>query len=270
MLNALKLILKENWQWRRQVANLAVMDVRKTCRGAVLGWVWLFVKPITYIAVFWFALELGLRAGSTIDGDYPYIVWLAAGLIPWFFMQDMINVGSNVFRRYPFLVNRIHFPLSAISTFYALSQFLVFLLLIAGLMLLCVALDVKFTLYTLQLIPVFLLLLLFWVAFSILCSPLSAISKDFCNLLKALSAPMFWISGIIFDISNIPYAWLSTIMSFNPVAFFAEATRAALCEGYWLWERPELLLPFLAVLVVTMVAAVWCYGKLRKDVADVL
>lgn len=269
MLDALKLIFQENWQWRHQIANLALMDIRKTCRGAVLGWIWLFVKPLTYIAVFWFALELGLRAGGG-NTEYPYIVWLSAGLIPWFFMQDMLNTGSNVYKRYPFLVNRIAFPLSAISTFYALSQFIIFLMLIAILLVVCLVAGVKLSIYTLQLIPVFILMLAFWTCFSIMCSPLSAISKDFSNLLKAFSTPLFWISGIIFDVSNLPFEWLNTLLSFNPVTFFANATRASLCENYWLWERPEILVPFLMVFLITFLLALRCYDKLRKDVADVL
>ena len=267
-MKTLKLILGENWLWRRQIANLALMDIKKTCRGAVLGWVWLFVKPITYIAVFWFALELGLRAGG--NTEYPYIVWLSAGLIPWFFMQEMINTGSNVYKRYPFLVNRIAFPLSAISTFFTLSQFIIFLMLVVLLVVLCYVVGAPLTVYALQLIPVFVLMLVFWNLFSIMCSPLSAISKDFYNLLKALSTPLFWLSGIIFYVSNLSSGALHLVLAFNPVTFFAEAVRASVCENYWLWERPDVLLPFLAVLAVTFVLAVRCYGKLRKDVADVL
>ena len=268
VLETLKLIFQENWLWRRQVANLALMDIKKTCRGAVLGWAWLFVKPLMYIAVFWFALELGLRAGG--GTEYPYIVWLAAGLIPWFFMQEMINTGSNVYRRYPFLVNRIAFPLSAISSFYALSQFIIFLMLMVILFVLCAAVGAWPGVHALQLIPVCLVMLAFWICFSILCSPLSAISKDFYNLLKALSTPLFWLSGIIFDVSALPIPLFHTILSFNPVTFFAEAVRASVCENYWLWERPDVLLPFLAVFVVTAIGAVACYKKLRRDVADVL
>ena len=202
MLATLREILKENWEWRRQIVNLAVLDLHKTVRGAVLGWAWLFIKPLTYIAVFWFALDLGLRASGSIDGDYPYILWLSAGLIPWFFMQNMLNTGANVYRRYPFLVNRIHFPLSAISNFYALSQFIVFLVLMVGLLVVCFLTGVRITAYALQLPFIWLGMFLFWVCFSVMVSPLSALSKDFNNLLKAFSTPLFWISGIIYNVGN--------------------------------------------------------------------
>lgn len=269
MLSTLGEIFKENWQWRKQIFKLAKIDMRKTCRGAVLGWVWLFAKPLTYIAVFWFALSLGLRAGSEMT-EYPYILWLVAGLVPWFFMQNMINTGANVYKRYPFLVNRIYFPLSAISTFYALAEFFVYAMLMALVLCACFVGGIELTAYALQLAPIALLMLVFWICFSVMVSPLSAISKDFNNLLKALATPIFWVSGIIFDVFSLPLPWLSRVLAFNPVTFFATASRAALCDKYWIWERPELFAPFLIVFLATVLAMLWSYKKLRKDVADVL
>lgn len=269
MLETLRLMLSENWEWRRQIGNLALMDIRKTVRGAALGWVWLFVKPLMYIGVFWFALELGLRAGDSV-GDCPYILWLVAGLVPWFFMQNMLGAGANVYKRYPFLVNRIRFPLSTISTFYVLSQFLINLILMAAVFLVCVLTHTNVSVYMLQLPVVYALMLLFWTLFSILFSPLCALSKDFNNLLKALSTPIFWVSGIIFNVSTLDIPVVQTVLAFNPVTFFATASRASLCDQYWIWERPELLIPFVVVFVITLVLAVLCYHRLRKDVADVL
>lgn len=270
MLETLREILSENWQWRQQIAKLAVIDVRKTCRGAVLGWVWLFVKPLTYIGVFWFALDMGLRASQGTGGSYPYILWLTAGLVPWFFIQDMIGAGANVYQRYPFLVNRIRFPLSAISSFHSLAQFFIYLALMALVLVACLVGGVRLTVYALQLIPVALLMLLFFICYSIMVSPLSALSKDFCNLLKALSTPLFWLSGIIYNTASLPFAWLQAILAFNPITFFVTAHRAALCEQYWIWDRPDMLIPFIIVFVATVFCAVLCYKNLRKDVADVL
>lgn len=269
VLGTLGEIVKENWQWRKQIFNLAKIDVRKTCRGAVLGWVWLFVKPLTYIAVFWFALDMGLRAGAGMT-SCPYILWLVAGLIPWFFMQDMINTGANVYKRYPFLVNRIHFPLSAISTFYALAEFFIYLMLMTLVVVVCLVSGTELTIYALQLIPLSALMLVFWICFSVMVSPLSAISKDFNNLLKAFATPIFWVSGIIFDVSGLPIPWLSQVLAFNPVTFFAMSSRAALCDQYWIWEKPEMLAPFALVFLATILVMLWSYRKLRKDVADVL
>ena len=271
MLETLKEIIQENWQWRRQIFNLSKIDVQKNCRGSVLGWAWLFIKPLMYIGVFWFALSMGLRAGSSTGGEYPYILWLCAGLVPWLtFMQAMINGGANVYRRYPFLVTRIRFPLSAISTFYALAQFLIFLAFMALLLAVVLIARVPLSVHAIQIIPIALLMLVFFTCFSIMVSPLSAMSKDFNNLLKALSTPLFWASGIIYNVASLPFDWLQTVLAFNPITFFVTAFRAALCDKYWIWERPELLVPFLIVAVLTVLIALRNYKNLRRDVADVL
>lgn len=262
-------IVSEVWRWRSQVWHLAKMDLVKTCRGAVLGWIWLFVKPVIYISVFWFALAFGLKAGAG-SGDCPYIVWLACGLIPWFFMQDMVNTGSNVYKRYSYLVNKIRFPLPAISAFYVLSKFLVYAASFAVLLLGCFLFGVHVGLEIVQIPVLALFMYVFFAAWSMAVSPFSAVSKDFANLIKTLSMPLFWVSGIIYDVSQLGIGWIQTALAFNPVTFFVEAHRSALVSGQWLWERPDLLAPFALVFVLTLAAAVLCQRRARQEVTDVL
>ena len=49
-------ILKEQWEWRKQILSLGLFDLKKISAGAVLGPLWFFAKPAVYILVFWFAL----------------------------------------------------------------------------------------------------------------------------------------------------------------------------------------------------------------------
>lgn len=269
MFREMKKICSDIWNWRYQIFSLAWFDLKKTCRGAVFGWLWLVIRPIVYVGVFWFALEIGLRAGSTV-GDYPFMLWLAAGVIPWFFMSDMFVVGSNLFARYPYLVNRLKFPLPAISCFYGLSIFIIQLLLVSAFLLLCSISGFSFDVHLLQLPFVMLLMYIFFVLWSILASPISAISKDFAQLIKALNTPLFWISGAIFNVASIGVSWLQTLLYLNPVSFFITAFRACICDKFWIWEKPELLIPFLLVFLVTFVFAILSSRRLGGEVADVL
>lgn len=213
MFATLKQVVGENWHWRRQVWNLAKIDLVKTYRGAALGKIWLFAKPAVYILVFWVALKFGLRSSSDVNGK-PFLLWLAAGVFPWFFMSDMITTGSDVYRRYPYLVNRIKFPLSLISTFYTLSLLIIFACMMAFTTVVALLTGVHLGRYMLQLPLVMVFMFLFWVAWSMALSPLSAISRDFSNLLKTLGTPFFWLSGILFDISGWPRT-ARLVASFN-------------------------------------------------------
>jgi teichoic acid transport system permease protein len=262
-------VIRENWEMRGQIWHLAAIDIQKSVRGAVLGWFWLFVRPIIYIAVFWFALEMGLRGSDTI-GDYPYFLWLSVGLIPWFFLSKILTGGASVYNSYSYLVNRVQFPLSVISSFYTLSNLIIFMVTFVVMLIVSVICRVPVTLYWLQLPFLILIMFVFSILWSMLASPLSALSKDFRELVKALGMPAFWLSGVIFNVGNIDLPGVFTMLHLNPVAFFTTSFRAALCDQYWIWEKPEVLLPFTGVFLIFFLLAMRNYSRLRKVVPDVV
>ncbi len=265
-------ILKDNWEWRKQIARLALFELVKKSRGAVLSWSWFFIKPAMYIFCFWFALDIGWRVGSGAAdaGAPPYILWLCAGLIPWFFMQDMLGAGIDVMHRYPYLVNKIKFPLSGISTIYTGATMLVQLMLMVALFIIYAACGMQFDVYLLQVPILLLLMFVFWDIVSIMFSQLSAISKDVKNLMNAMSTPFFWLSGVIFDVKSVPVDWIQTILYFNPITFFVTSFRGAFYDKVWFWEDPTLCAGFALVFVVTLVLALFVYKKFNEEVADVL
>jgi len=252
-----------------RIFYLAFAEIAKTCRGAVLGWAWLFIKPLVYILVLWFALAMGLRAGSA-DSSCPYIVWLSTGLIAWFFMSDMLSGGSNVYKRYSYLVNRIKFPMLGINAFFTLSKLIIYVASMIILLVICVFARVPLSIHLIQLPFIALVMYVFWFLWSVITAPLCSLSKDFFNLIKTLVTPLFWISGIIYDVSFVPIPAIQSILSFNPVTFFAQATRAAVCNGTWIWEDPFALGAFGIVFVLTALVAVYAHKRFRTVVADAL
>lgn len=271
MFSAFMTILKENWQWRRQIGRLAIFELVKKSRGAVLSWTWFFVKPAMYVFCFWFALDVGLRVGSGSEaGAPPYILWLCAGIIPWFFMQEMLGAGVDVMHRYPYLVNKIKFPLSGISSIFTSATMIVQIMLMAALLAIYFACGMTIDIYLLQ-IPILLaLMFVFWNLVSILFSHLSAISKDVANLMHAMATPFFWLSGVIFNVKSVPVDWIQGILNFNPITFFVTSFRGAFYDKVWFWNDPMLLGGFAIVFVVTLVLAVVVYKRLNEEVADVL
>lgn len=272
MFKTLADICRDNWHWRSQVGSLALFDLKKRARGAVLGWFWIIAKPLMYIFVFWFALAIGLRAGSS-GGDYPYIIWLMSGLVPWFFMQDMIGPGWDILHKYAYLVNKVKFPQSCISTMYALSSLLPCLVLFVILMAVYFFQGMPLDIHLIQIPLIIVMMFFFFAAASVLFSQLSAMSKDFAQLLKILRQPLFWLSGVIFDmgvISGGPFGWISTAMLFNPVTFFTTACRCATCDHVWFWENVPLTVSFIAVFVFTVVVMALVYRRTHAEVADVL
>src|SRR5699024_8572209 len=145
---------------------LAISDLKKTYRGAALGWAWAIIKPAVTIFVYWFTFEIGLRAGKAVNG-YPFFLWLLAGVIPWFYMSNMITSGTDSIRRYSYLVTKMKFPISTIPTFVSISKFIVHILLVSIMIIIFVLMGRMPTIYIAQLPFYMLLNLIFFTVFSL-------------------------------------------------------------------------------------------------------
>ena len=269
-MSTLGTIFKDNWKWRSQIVQLAVFDLKKQSRGAVLGWAWFFIKPTVYVFCFWFAIDIGLRASHADPNGAPFVLWLTAGIIPWFFMRDMLNGGIDVYHRYSYLVTKVKFPLCGITSVFELSTLLLQLMYQVVLIAIYFLCGQPFDLCILQVPVILALMYVFWYFFSILMSPVCAFSRDVRNMMSSLSTPFFWLSGVIFQIHNIDIEWVQTALYFNPITFFVTAFRDAVYYRTWVWDDPMLLIGFAIVFVITAVLGLIVYRRTNKEVSDVL
>jgi len=264
-----KEILKDHSTYKQQIFKLAKADLVKTYRGSALGWSWAIIKPAVTIFVYWFAFTIGLRAGKDVNG-YPFFLWLISGLIPWFFMNDMLTKGTDSIRKYSYLVTKMKFPISTIPTFVGVSKLMIHLLLLVATLIIFIFMGYVPDIYILQL-PIYIMLnFIFFTIFSLLSSLLSSMSKDFSNLIKSFITAIFWLSGILWNINGINIGWLKNILILNPVTFIVEGYRNCLINKIWFWEEPNNLFYFVIILIILLALSLWTYKKLRKEIPDVL
>lgn len=272
-MKTLSTILKDNWEWRAQIFQLALFELKKRAQGAALGWIWLFAKPLVYIVVFWLVLAIGLRAERSVSGDNPYFIWLMSGVIPWFYMSSMIGGGSDVLHHYRYLVNKVKFPISGISTLYSISSLIENLMLVVILMVIYSLYGMAWDVYLIQIPIAIVLMFVFWTMVSVMLSQLSGISKDFCQLIRAFQQPLFWLSGILYEFTRFVaagYGWISNVMLFNPITFFVTIFRDATYYKVWFWSDPAFVGAFAVVFLLTLVVMCFVYAHFNEEVADVL
>ena len=265
----LKKIINEHIKYKQQILKLAKADLLKTYRGAALGWSWAIIKPTVTIFVYWFAFEIGLRSGKPVNG-YPFFLWLIAGLIPWFYMSDMLTAGTEAIRKHSFLVTKMKFPVSTIPTFVSLSKLSVEIMLVVVMLLIFCLFGFFPDMYWLQLIFFIFLSFIFWTIWTLFASLLAAISKDFGNLVKSFVSAVFWLSGIVWDPETVKIIWLKKVLKLNPVTYIAQGFRNSLINKIWFWQQPKRLLYFIIVCIIMLALALWAYRKVRKEIPDVL
>lgn len=268
-MNTIKTIISDHITWRYQIFKLAKSDIIKKYSGAAFGWAWALIKPLILIGVYWFAIAIGLRGGGGLGG-FPFILWFIAGLVPWFYMSDMLTGGAASIRKYKYLVTKMKFPVSTIPSFVGLSNLLIHLILMTLVTVVFAVSGFFPGIYFLQL-PIYALLMLwFFVVWGLFSALLSAMSRDFLNLIKSITTAVFWLSGILWDVNMIDVPWLKTILMFNPVTFFVTGYRNVFVYKIWIWEEYMNLLYFGIVFILLTLAALWAYRKLIKVIPDVL
>ena len=269
MIETIRIIYEEHISYKDQIVRLAKSDLIKTYRGAALGWAWAVVKPLITLFVFWFAFTVGLRHGKPVEG-YPFFLWLVACFLPWFYMQELITGGASCIRKYKHLVTKMKFPISIIPTYYNLSHLYVHLALLMITIILFMCFGHMPDIYLLQ-IPLYMMMMfVFFTAWALFAGMLSAISKDFQNLVNAMSSAIFWLSGIIYNVDEIKWPWVRLLLKFNPVTVIATGYRYTFIYKKWFWMDKESLVCFGITLTAIILGALWAYRNLRKEIPDVL
>lgn len=262
-------IIKDHVTYKQQIFKLAKADLVKTYRGAALGWAWAIIKPAVTIFVYWFSFEIGLRAGKDVNG-FPFFLWLISGVIPWFYMSDMLTAGTDTIRKYSYLVTKMKFPVSTIPTFVSISKFIVHLILMVIMIVIFICMGYPPTVYILQLPIYMILMFIFFTIWSLFSSLLSSMSKDFGNLVKSMVTAVFWLSGILWNPDTIKIGWVKKILMINPVTFLSNGFRNCFINQVWIFEQPKRLLYFVIVTILLLLLTIWAYKKLRKEIPDVL
>lgn len=269
-IDAITINVKEHLENMPQIFKLSIADLKKTYTGAALGWAWAVIKPIVTIFVYWFAIAIGLRQNADIEG-VPYILWLICGIVPWFFMSEAILGGTDCIRRYSYLVTKMKYPVTTIPTFNNLSKLVVHIIICVVVVLIFWIAGYPPSVYLLQLPLYMLMMFMFMNAWSLFAGLVSAMSKDFANLVKSLNIAVFWLSGILWNIENVKDSELIySILMLNPVTFLCYGYRNCFIYETWFFEQPKRCLYFLFWYALMAFMSMWAYKKLRKEIPDVL
>ena len=147
---------KETWlpgeiyKNRKLVFSLAKNDFKTKYAGSYFGTVWAFVQPIVTICVYWFVFGLALRNGS--DKGVPFVLWLIAGLVPWFFIQEGLTGGTNALLEYNYLVKKVVFNIRILPVVKVFSAVFVHCFFVVIVLVIYTCMGYPPSLYALQLV----------------------------------------------------------------------------------------------------------------------
>jgi len=207
-------------------------ELRQKYKGSALGVLWYLVNPIVLMGAYALVFSVLLKVADV--PDYP--LFLLLGLIVWVFFSQAVLAAAPSLVTNAALVRKVRFPREAIPASVATVQLVTFLVMLA--LVTPVALAVRGTLEpALALLPLIVALLFCLVlGLSLATSVLHAHFRDVEPVLSAALLPWFFVTPIFLPVDDMPgvsdHRLIGDLLEWgNPIAPFVSGVRDVLFTG---------------------------------------
>ena len=252
---------------RRLIVSMAGREIRAQYVGSSLGIVWTLIHPVVMITVFWFVFSVGFKARPM--NDVPFVVWLTAGLAPWYIFSEIISGSTTIIVAHAHLVKKTIFFPQILPIVKILSGLLTHAVFLAVLLALLFFQQMHFSLYYFQALYYLFCLLMLSLGISWTLSALNVFIRDIAQLVAVVLQVGFWMTPIFWDISmmNANIQWY---LKLNPVYYIIQGYRESFISFIPCWSHPYYTLYFWLVTTVVLAGGALIFRKLKPQFPDVL
>jgi len=229
MWHSVKTIVQENYENRYRLFRLALYELKAMNSGTTLGFFWNFLNPALQILVYWFVFSVGLNSTAP-RGNYPYIIWMIMGIIPWFYISNALMSSTTSIYNYSSVIKRMYLPLSIVPVKTVLSAFFSH----------CGAMAVVFTIFLLSgyklkwgclwIFYYALCSIALLIGYSLLASAITVLFKDFQKIMTSVVKLLFYISPVVWVQENLPEN-IQFILKLNPLSYIINGYRDSILYG---------------------------------------
>ena len=259
----------ELYRNRRLVFSLAKNDFKTKYAGSYFGTVWAFVQPVVTICVYWFVFGLALRNGA--DRGVPFVLWLVAGLVPWFFIQEGLTGGTSALLEYNYLVKKVVFNIRILPVVKVFSAVFVHFFFVVIILVIYTCMGYPPSLYALQLIYYSFCTFMLILGLTYLTSSVVVFFRDLMQMINIALQVGVWATPIMWSFSDLGLTGtVTTILKLNPVFYIVQGYRDSLIDKVGFWEHPVLTLYFWVFTLVVFFLGTKLFKKLQVHFADVL
>ncbi len=271
-LTVLPMELFEN---RRLIWKLAKNDFKKRYAGSYLGIIWALIQPIVTVAMYWFVFEnfMGAKAQLLSSGvDIPYVLFLAAGLCPWFYFSEALTNGTSALLEYNYLVKKVVFKISILPIIKIIAATFIHLFFILVVLVVAALYGSYPTIYTIQLLYYSFCTFMLVLGMSYTTCAIVVFFRDLSQIIAIVLQLGMWATPILWNISALddkPPVW-NTIVKLNPLVYIVNGYRSAIYEKEWFFSDFYSTMYFWIFTVVVFGIGALIFKRLKMHFADVL
>ena len=254
--------------------KLAYNDFKKKFAGSYLGTIWAFVQPVVTVFVYWFVFEKsfhasGINARAGIEA--PFVLWLTAGMVPWFFFSEAINNGNSAMIEYSYLVKKVVFKIEILPVVRVIAAVYTHIFFTAFMILMYILYGWNINWYVLQLLYYSFAVLVLTIALSYFFSAISVFFRDMIQLVNILLQLGIWATPIMWNIDTLDAnSTIVKILRLNPMFYIVQGYRDSMITSTGFWKHPGQTAYFWVFTLVAFLIGKYMFNKLRPHFADVL
>jgi ABC-2 type transport system permease protein len=216
-------MIREVWDYRELLRNLVKKELKVKYKDSALGFLWTFVRPLLYLAVYAIAIGVFLGAGRTIP---DFGVYLFTGLLAWTLFTDIVGGATGSIVANAGLVKKVYFP-RELFVFSIVGAALVNVVFQAAVLVFAyVVTDSWPALTDIYLVPLAaIVLVLFATALGLILGAVNVYLRDVTYLVEVGLLLWFWMTPIVYDwtkvhtqlVVNHDLTWLFHLYMANPM-----------------------------------------------------
>lgn len=248
--------------------DLAKNDFQARFAGSYFGIFWAFVQPVILLLLYWFVFQVGLRAGKV--SDYPFVLFLMSGMIPWFYFSESWGGATNSLLEYSYLVKKVVFEVGMLPVLKIFSALFVHLFFVVFILIICSLYGYTPNIYTIQLIYYIICEIFLVTGLSYITSACTAFFRDMSQIINIALTIGVWVTPIMWNpVTTLPVFWLK-VFKINPVYYIVDGFRDSLLAKVWFWEKPAWTIYFWIISICVYIFGVGMFNRLKIHFSDVL
>ena len=264
----------ELYQNRRLIWRLAKNDFKRRYAGSYMGAVWAMIQPVVTVAMYYIVFQVIMPQKATLVGEgieVPYLVFLTAGLVPWFYFSEAIVNGMMALLEYEYLVKKVVFNIRILPVVKVFSAVFVHCFFVVIVLVIYTCMGYPPSLYALQLVYYSFCIFMLILAITYMTSAAVVFFRDLSQIINIMLQVGVWVTPIMWDFNDLGLGGLlANILKLNPVFYIVQGYRDSLINKVAIWEHPVLTLYFWGFTLVVFVLGTRLFKKLQVHFADVL
>lgn len=252
--------------------KLSKNDFKNRYAGSYLGALWAMVQPVVTVIMYYIVFDkiFSSRSEAVAGGvPVPYVLFLTAGLVPWFYFSEGLSNGTNALLQYNYLVKKVVFNIDILPVIKVIAASFIHIFFVGVLLIVGAIYGYYPNLYSFQLIYYSLCMFVLLVSLTYTTSAIVVFFKDLGQIIQILLQIGMWATPILWNIGSLSPTW-AFIMKLNPVAYVVLGYRATICENKGFWVDWKYTLYFWGFVLVFYLIGRAIFKKLKVHFADVL